>query len=221
MVVQPISFTPIGIVHTQYVNKYDAPRQPRVDSRIDNACVELYPYCNYEQALRDVDGCQRIWLVTFFDRAQGWKPLVLTPRDRTKRGVFATRSPHRPNAIGLTCVEVVRVHGRRIDVLGTDLLHGTPVLDIKPYVAYADAFPESNVRWLDELPTQPAYTICWSNPSMEIPQDVRDHAERILSTDPMPHPYRRIEAGPNGTFILAVREHRLSFVIEGQTVTIL
>ncbi|MBC8124708.1 MAG: tRNA (N6-threonylcarbamoyladenosine(37)-N6)-methyltransferase TrmO [Candidatus Kapabacteria bacterium] len=221
MVASPISLTPIGIVHTQYVNKYDAPRQPRVDNRVDDACVELYPHCNYEQALRDVDGCDRIWLVTFFDRALGWKPLVLTPRDRTKRGVFATRSPHRPNAIGITCVEVVRLYGRRIDVRGTDLLDGTPVLDIKPYVAYADAFPESRVRWLDELPTKPMYMVVWSKPESDLPQDVKDHADRVLSTDPMPHPYRRIEAGLDGTFVLAVREHRLMFVIEGQTVTIL
>lgn len=221
MVTGSIHLDPIGIIRTPYINKYDAPRQPRVDDRVDEATVELYPHHNYEQALRDVDGCERIWLVTYFDRAPGWKPLVLTPRDRVKRGVFATRSPHRPNAIGLTCVQLVSVKGLRLIVKGTDLLDKTPVLDIKPYLAYADAFPESRVRWVDEVDQQPSFKVVWTDKGHVYPLDVRTHAERVLAADPFPHPYRRIEQGPDGVSILAVREHRIAFVIDDDTVTIL
>ena len=70
---------------------------------------------------------------------------------RVKRGVFATRSPHRPNAIGLSAVELVAVEGRSLRLGGTDFLDGTPVLDLKPYVPYADAFPEAKAGWIDEV----------------------------------------------------------------------
>lgn len=215
-----LTIAPIGFVRTPFVNKYDAPRQPQVDGRIDESFVELFPHCNYEQALRDVDGCDRIWLLTYFDRAIGWKPLSLTPRDRVKRGVLATRAPHRPNPIGLTCVEVLGVKGLSIAVRGTDLLDRTPVIDIKPYVAYADSFPESRVRWLDELGQESSYTVVWSAPYSELPVDVRDHVHRVLSADPFPHPYRRIEATEDGAYMIAVREHRICFVIADHTVTI-
>jgi len=217
----PIQLEPIGIVRTPYVNKYDAPRQPRVDQRVDEAYVELHPHRNYEQALRDVDGCDRIWLITYFDRAPGWKPLILTPRDRTKRGVFATRSPHRPNPIGLTCVELVSVKGLRVVVKGTDLLDRTPVLDIKPYLAYADAFPHSQVQWVEQLNQHPTYQVVWSDRGLALPVDVREHAERVLSADPFPHPYRRIEQRPDGDYTIAIREYRVSFRVTEDTVTIL
>lgn len=216
-----ISLEPIGVIHTPYTSPYDAPRQPRVDARIDDATVQLFPHRNYEQAVSDLEGCDRIWLVTYFHKAEGWKPRVLVPRGRVKRGVFATRSPHRPNNIGLTCVELVRVDGLQVDVRGTDLLDGTPVLDIKPYVAYADAFPESRVAWLDEVASLPSYNIEWDPSVRQNIDDVtRAHVERVLTADPFPHPYRRIEQITDELFELAVREQRFHFVISDTTVTI-
>lgn len=216
-----ISVEAIGVIHTPYSSPYDAPRQPRVDDRVDDAVVTLYPHRNYEQALSDLEGCDRIWLVTYFHKAEGWKPRVLVPRGRSKRGVFATRSPHRPNNIGLTCVELVRVHGLHVDVRGTDLLDGTPVLDIKPYIAYADSFPESRVAWLDEVAALPAYTVVWA-PTVEqrIDPEIRAHIERVLGADPYPHPYRRIEEVGEGLYELAVREQRFRFMILSTTVAI-
>ena len=92
-------------------------------------------------AFRDLAGFERLWLVFVFHRSQGWKAEVRPPRGGGKRSVLATRSPHRPNAIGLSAVELVAVDGRALQVRGIDLLDGTPILDIKPYVPYADAFP--------------------------------------------------------------------------------
>ena len=103
------------------------------------------------EAFHDLVGFERIWLIFQFDRSEGWKAQVRPPRGGGKRGVLATRSPHRPNAIGLSAVELVAVEASGLRVRGMDLLDGTPILDIKPYVPYADAFPESAAGWIDEI----------------------------------------------------------------------
>jgi tRNA-Thr(GGU) m(6)t(6)A37 methyltransferase TsaA len=149
------SFRSIGRVRSPYASRIDAPHQPTVvagteTGRAAEAWLDLDDDLPLE-ALRDLEGFQRIWVVFAFHRSEGWKPLVRPPRGRAKRGVFATRSPHRPNAIGLSCVELVGVEGRRLTLRGVDLLDGTPVLDIKPYVPYADAFPEAGAGWIDQV----------------------------------------------------------------------
>lgn len=214
-----IVIEPIGVIHTPFQRKYDAPRQPGVDADSDLSIVRLHPQRNYEQALDDLDGCERIWLVVWFDRVSGWKPKVLPPRGRTKRGVFATRSPHRPNPIGLTCCELVCIKGLEVTVRGTDLLDGTPVVDIKPYIAYADAFPESGVRWMDELGDL-RYSVEHPNVS-ELPAEVTAYVHRILSVDPFPHPYRRIVKEDNGVYVIAVGVFRVRYTVQGYNVCIL
>jgi tRNA (Thr-GGU) A37 N-methylase len=86
-----------------------------------------------------------------FDRALGFKTMIIPPRDEELRGVFATRSPHRPNFIGLSCVRLVAVHGLDIHIADHDLLHGTPVLDIKPYLPFCDAHPDARAGWVEKL----------------------------------------------------------------------
>jgi tRNA-Thr(GGU) m(6)t(6)A37 methyltransferase TsaA len=215
----PIICTPIGFVRTPYQHKYDAPRQPEVDDRVDAAVIELLPHENFEQALEDLAGIERIWLLTWFDRADSWKPKVLTPRDRTKRGVFATRSPHRPNPLGLSCVRLIEVKGRMVYVEGTDLLDGTPVLDIKPYVPYADAFPDASVGWLDRV-SAPQYTVVVDTHVPTEAAHLVEHARRVLAFDPMPHPYRRTRSIGDGTYELAMQQWRCSYQISGNVVTI-
>jgi len=114
------------------------------------ATLELADWLD-EVVIRDLQGFDRLWLIFAFHRSEGWKTTVKPPRGGPKRGVLATRSPHRPNAIGLSAVELVGIEGRTLHLRGVDLLDGTPVLDIKPYVPYADAFPEARAGWIDEL----------------------------------------------------------------------
>ena len=102
-------------------------------------------------AWRDLAGFERIWLLFAFHRSEGWKAEVRPPRGGGKRSVLATRSPHRPNAIGLSAVELVAVEAGSLRVRGVDLLDGTPILDIKPYVPYADAFPQARAGWIDAI----------------------------------------------------------------------
>jgi tRNA-Thr(GGU) m(6)t(6)A37 methyltransferase TsaA len=151
----PLTFSPIGVVRSPYRSRMDAPHQSTVvegtlSGRTEEATLELDAGIP-EAALQDLAGFERLWLVFVFHRSEGWAPQVKPPRGKIKRGVLATRSPHRPNPIGLSAVELVAVEGRTLRLRGVDLLDGTPVLDIKPYVPYADAFPESRAGWIDEV----------------------------------------------------------------------
>lgn len=150
-----ISYRPIGILRSPYARRIDAPHQGTVvegtqSGELALATLELEDWLD-ANVLQDLDGFERLWLIFALHRSQGWTSRVKPPRGGPKRGVLATRSPHRPNAIGLSAVELVKVEGRTLHLRGVDLLDGTPVLDIKPYVPYADAFPEAKAGWIDEL----------------------------------------------------------------------
>jgi tRNA (adenine37-N6)-methyltransferase len=103
-----------------------------------------------ENAWADLAGIERIWVISWLDRGTGFSPTVRTPRDANRHSLFATRSPDRPNPIGLSALLLVRVDGCNLYVRGIDLLDGTPILDVKPYVPYADAFPDAKAGWIDE-----------------------------------------------------------------------
>lgn len=149
------TYRPIGTLRSPYARRIDAPHQSTVVEGTEsgdfaNATLELEEWLD-EKVLQDLDGFERLWLIFDFHLSEGWKSTVKPPRGGPKRGILATRSPHRPNAIGLSAVELVRVEGRTLHLRGVDLLDGTPILDIKPYVPYADAFPDSRAGWVDEL----------------------------------------------------------------------
>jgi tRNA-Thr(GGU) m(6)t(6)A37 methyltransferase TsaA len=206
---------PIGIISTRFERKYDAPRQPMGNDelRITNdeaadsskqALVQLFPHRNYEQALTDVQGFERVWLLYIFhenitkDKVH-WKPKVLPPRGRVKRGVFATRAPYRPNPLGMSVVEVLAVQGLTLRVGNCDLLDGTPIVDVKPYIPQYDSFPDSRTGWLEELSAEQQFTLeivpeatqALAEALCEHPA-IEDTLRRVLSHDPFPHPYRRI-----------------------------
>jgi tRNA-Thr(GGU) m(6)t(6)A37 methyltransferase TsaA len=150
-----LTFSPIAFVRSPYARRIDAPHQSTVvagteSGTLAEATIEFtegFP----TTAFRDLAGFERIWLVFVFHRSEGWKPEVRPPRGSGKHSVLATRSPHRPNAIGLSAVELVAVEEHALRVRGMDLLDGTPILDVKPYVPYADAFPTSRAGWIDAI----------------------------------------------------------------------
>ena len=149
------TYRPIGMLRSPYVRRIDAPHQSTVvagteTGDVATATLELAEWLD-EKVIQDLAGFERIWLIFAFHQSEGWCSSVKPPRGGPKRGVLATRSPHRPNSIGLSAVELVAVNGRTLQLRGVDLLDGTPVLDIKPYVPYADAFPEARAGWIDEL----------------------------------------------------------------------
>jgi tRNA (adenine37-N6)-methyltransferase len=149
------SYRPIGILRSPYTRRIDAPHQSTVVEGTETgnsvtATLELEDWLD-GKVIQDLEGFDRIWLIFAFHLSEGWKNCVKPPRGGPKRGVLATRSPHRPNSIGLSAVELLRIEGRTLHLHGVDLLDGTPVLDIKPYVPYADAFPEAKAGWIDEM----------------------------------------------------------------------
>ena len=141
---------PIGHVESPLKERAEAPRQSSSDivASIIFDKKQVTP-----EMLRDLDGFDKVIILAVAHLNQGWRPTVLPPRGGQKRGLFATRSPHRPNPILLSIVDILDVDSDllKINVRGLDLLHGTPVIDIKPYLPYADAFPDAKAGWVDDL----------------------------------------------------------------------
>jgi len=111
--------------------------------------IDLAPA--YIPALQDLQEFERIWILYCLDRATDFKPLVTPYLDTCERGLFATRSPARPNPIGMSVLRLLGIDGGRIDLIGMDILDGTPLLDIKPYVPDFDAFTSSQAGWFDRV----------------------------------------------------------------------
>lgn len=135
---------PIGVIHTPFTSPSEVPIQA---ARSDTAgCVEVYP--EYAPALKDLDGFSHVILVYWFHRADGFSFTVRPYLDDEQHGLFATRYPARPNPIGLSVVELVAVEGCTLQVRGVDVLDGTPLLDIKPFVPAFDHREGAQVGWL-------------------------------------------------------------------------
>ena len=144
--------SPIGTFFGDAVYKYDAPRQGRLFAGHLGRIV-LNEGQNFEMALRDLDGFERIWVIFQFHENEGWRPTTrppVPPKGKDRVGTFASRSPYRPNPIGLSCVRLLKVEGLTLYVDEADLLNGTPVLDIKPYIPMADAFPDAKAGWVEK-----------------------------------------------------------------------
>jgi len=235
---QRLELDPIGFVHSPRVTKVEAARQPRAADGTP-ARIELLPGRNFEHALEDLARWELIWVLFWFHQAHGWRPKVLPPRSTTgRKGVFATRSPHRPNAIGMSVVRLERVDGLTLHIRDADMLEGTPVLDIKPYIAYTDAHPHAGNGWLEDqgqagADTQPAdpllaYVVEFDPLAAEQTAWIEAHTglalgERIrytLALGPAPHPYRRIRRMEDG-MQLAVKEWRVRFAVEARLVRVM
>lgn len=220
-----LTVQPIGFIATPFKSKYAAPRQPATASRKSVGTIKLLPGHNFEQALEDLRGVDYIWVIFWFHKNTGWNPKVLPPHgERKKRGVFSTRSPHRPNPIGLSLCKLIEIKGRALRIENPDMLDGTPVLDIKPYIAHAESHHEAQSGWIGESNEQTPRPY-----KLVIGQEVRsslklvereerreivDYLKEILTRDPHPHLYRRIKAAPDGTSVIAVKRWRFMFSLE-------
>lgn len=143
----------IGWVESPYQRRFGTPQQAAAVGSDREAVLHMDAERIPSTAFADLVGIERIWVLSWLHRGGTWSPMVRPPRGtRAPRGVFATRSPDRPNPIGLSAVRLVRVDGCDLHVRGIDLIDGTPILDVKPYVPYADAFPDAKAGWIDEIP---------------------------------------------------------------------
>lgn len=148
-----LRLTPIGIVRSPYTHHPGTPRQATrdlADGRPAEGRIELAP--GMQNTLRELNSFSHVWVLYWMHHAAGkWNEQVRAPRDGIKRGVFATRAPHRPNPIGLSAVRLLEVRGTVLHVRGLDILDGSPVLDLKPYLPYADRIDGADGGWTDEL----------------------------------------------------------------------
>jgi tRNA-Thr(GGU) m(6)t(6)A37 methyltransferase TsaA len=225
-----LSLRPIGVVRSPFQDRLAAPRQPRSSGAAEGT-IELYPVSGVEHALEDLESFRFIWVVFWFDRNPGFRPKVLPPRSRRRRGVFATRSPYRPNPIGLSAVELIRIDRLVLHVRGLDILDQTPVLDIKPYVPYTDNIPEASSGWLDTaaqpedpLPEHAVRFLPRALDQLAFLEAehgifLRLPVEEVLRLGPQPHPYRRIKR-QGGTWVLAHKQWRLGFRLEGDVICV-
>ncbi len=220
-----LSITPIGSISTPFKSKAEAPHQPEGGAE---GTITLLEGQNFEQALEDLAGMEKIWLLYWFDRNPNWKPKVLVPRGpRQKRGVFATRSPHRPNPLGLSLVDLIEVRGLTLRVRDVDLLDGTPILDIKPYLPNVESYPNAHAGWIEGAAVAGECTVNYEPPAKlqldfleQFGVDLTERIERVLSRDPTPHPYKRIERDGDLS-VQAIRGWRIVFRVVDTIVTVL
>ena len=216
------TFTPIGTLHCDALYTQETPRQGAFSRR--SAVIEL-DSC-YKNAMQDLAGVSHIWIIWVFDRAKNWKSIVHPPTSSRGVGVFATRSPHRPNPVGMTAARLLKVEENKLFVENIDLLDGTPVLDIKPYIPEADSFPEAVVGWLNETPfdIKEFAVLPAAAEKAEFIQkygnfDLLETSRVQLATRPLDPGRQRLTLSENSG-ILSFRTWRIHFVFTDKSVTV-
>lgn len=184
----------IAHIHSDFDEKFGIPRQSGLAQSL-KATVVFEPEFRSPEAVRGLDGYSHIWLIWQFSEAvrEDWSPTVRPPRlgGNTRMGVFATRSPFRPNSIGLSSVKLDRVElhpelGPVLHVSGADLLNGTPIYDVKPYVKYADSHPEAECGFADSAGER-ILEVDFPEALLDsVPEDKRDALTEVLAHDPRP-----------------------------------
>ena len=214
--------TPVATYHCPVGGKFGLPRQSGVAPGLQGS-ITLEPSFKDANALRGLEEFDYIWLLWGFseNRDHKWRPTVRPPRlgGNTRMGVFATRSPYHPNAIGLSCVKVERVDFQNcvIYVSGADLADGTPVFDIKPYLSYADSHPDARCGFASDQE--------WSTLEVVFPEDLRKRMSaeevsaltQLLSQDPRPH----YQDSPGRVYSLLFGPYDVKFKVEEGRVSVL
>lgn len=227
----------IAYARNGHTDKFGIPRQSREESPIVTRIV-FEPEYAVREALRGIDEFSHLWLLWGFDKGERlrvkgergeWSPTVRPPRlgGNKRMGVFATRSPFRPNPIGLTSVRLLGVENGGLLVSGADLLDGTPIYDIKPYLSYSDSHPDAQngfaeepkdyrlkVEWL--LGPNPIIPAKYPSTSPIIPAQTKADIEYILSQDPRP----AYQDDPSREYKMEYAGYRVTFVVQDQTVVV-
>lgn len=223
-----ITFSPIGYFVSEQIEPYQAARQP--DEYSKSGSIRLNSKMNFEQALTNLEGCTHIWIIYHFHKNPNWKPLVQTPRSDKKIGVFATRAPYRPNAIGMSVVTLEKIFGLEIFVGPNDILNGTPILDIKPYHPESDVIQDSKIDWLNEssMTSSKKYKINFSPFAAEQVdflnsnnlKELEVFILRQLEFDPTNSDKKRVSQS-NALWTLAYRTWRADFVVTDDLVSVI
>ncbi|MBR2905228.1 MAG: tRNA (N6-threonylcarbamoyladenosine(37)-N6)-methyltransferase TrmO [Lentisphaeria bacterium] len=223
-----ITLKPIGTVHCSNLYKFEAPRQGIYASG-SQAQIHLEKDPGLIAALSDLAGFERIWVLFLFHQNHSWKPKVTPPvcGNKKRYGVFATRSPHRPNPIGLSCVTLLSVQENILQIADHDLLDGTPVLDIKPYIPQVDSFPDSKAGWRDEIgePVEVFFEELFLQKSAFLQElcglSLQNFCAVQLAYDPVSDDRKRVVKNADSSYNIGCRTWQIRFLYDGKRVTVL
>ena len=214
---------PIARLHTDFTGKFGVPRQAGIVETLEGLLV-FEPDFRNADALRGIEGFSHLWLLWRFSESarEDWSPTVRPPRlgGNTRVGVFATRSPFRPNAIGLSCVRLLAVGndpdlGPVLRVGGADLMDGTPILDIKPYLPYTDCRPEASGGFAPD-PGDTLRVIYAEGTLEKIPEEKRAALTGVLANDPRP----RYQSDPERIYGMGFAGMNVKFRVENDRLTV-
>ena len=213
---------PIAHMRSDFAGKFGIPRQAGVVEELESYVV-FEPEFRRAEALRGIEGFSHLWLIWQFSEnlRQDWSPTVRPPRlgGNTRLGVFATRSPFRPNALGLSCVRLLGIEdteeGRTLRVAGADLMDGTPIFDIKPYIPYADCKPEAACGFAPDPGATLRVTYA-PGTAERLPPEKRPALTGILANDPRP----RYQHEAERVYALDFAGCTVRFTVEGDDLTV-
>ena len=218
------AFKVIARIYNDFPEKFGIPRQSGLVPELESMIVFEEAYRNPE-ALRGIEGYSHLWLIWQFSEnlRDSWSPTVRPPRlgGNRRMGVFATRSPFRPNAIGLSSVRLLGVErtenqGHVLRVCGADLMNGTPIFDVKPYIAYTDAHPDAVCGFVDKAPYRSLAVEISPVLLEKVPIEKRAGLLAVLENDPRPH-YQR---DPERVYRMSFGEFTVSFTVCGDTLSV-
>ena len=213
----------IAHIHTDFASKFGVPRQSGL---VDTAATVVFeePY-RVAEAVRGLSDFSHIWLLWQFSEAMrdSWSPTVRPPMlgGNTRMGVFATRSPFRPNPIGLSCVALKRVEmhstlGPVLHIRGADLMDGTPIYDIKPYLAFTDAHPEATGGFTNHILDREVTVLDPHGLLNAVPTDKRDSLKTVLASDPRP----TYQDDPMRVYGFGFAGFEVRFTVQEKTLTV-
>ena len=214
----------IAHIHSPFASKFGVPRQSGLVEEV-RAQVVFCPKYRRREALRGLEGFDRIWLIWQFHQAlrEGWSPTVRPPRlgGNQRVGVFATRSPFRPNALGLSAVRLEGIEdhsdlGPVLRVAGADLVDGTPIFDIKPYIPYADSYPDSRSGFADAVERRKLRVEFPPDLLEQIPPEQRQALSGVLAQDPRPS----YQDDPGRVYGMAFAGYNVRFQVAEGTLTV-
>ena len=220
-----VTIKPIARMHSDFATKFGIPRQSGLVEELRSTVV-FEPEFRNDDALRGIEDFSHLWIIWQFSEAvrDGWSPTVRPPRlgGNTRMGVFATRSPFRPNNLGLSCVKLLGVEhteefGTVLHVGGADLMDGTPIFDIKPYIPYSDSHPDAAGGFTD---TASDFLLQVNFPAellQKLPADKQDAAIGVLSHDPRPSYQRK----PGRIYGLTFAGYDIRFTVEEDILTVI
>lgn len=231
LTIEPIGFVRAGELPKGMAQKFVARHQPSAHDQAHY--IQLNDDPKLRSALKDLHTFSHIWIVWWFHLNKTWRPEVLPPRGPAKRrGVFATRSPYRPNPLGISAVELRHIDGLRLYLGACDAVDGTPVFDIRPYVPEYDSFPDASAGWIGEvnalLERAPMFRVelaprakaqlAWLADTWSI--NFQTRMIELLGRDPEPHRTRRIKRLEDGRRRMDCGAWRVYFTVQDAAVTV-